>query len=501
MLMKKSVEIAPGVSMLAVLSSLNYQPWYAMAEFVDNSIQSYLNSDRTESLRIYIDLDRERNILTIEDNAAGIAPGDFDRAFRTAVPPPDRRGLSEFGMGMKSAACWFSSRWSVTTSTRGDSTKYTVNFDIADIVESGRTQLEVEQESAGLAAHGTTVRLLDVHKMPFGRTVAKIRQHLADIYRVFLRRGDVAIFLNREALEVSEPEVLRAQHFNESDGVERRWFKTIEFSLPTGQSVSGTAGLLATGNQARAGLSLFRRDRVIEGSGDERWKPNAIYGAGNTYRSQRLFAELHLEGFDVSHTKDGFQWGEAEGDFLEHLYNALDGGDIPLLKQAEGFRVRKSLRQQERIVRGAVDRTATVAPSAIASAGKEIVAEPADNDLPLPSTEREEVYKRQFESSLHGVRWNVELEAANEAGADWMRYENRPASEGRRTIQITLNLSHPLLVHLAQNSEDSLELSVRFAVAMATADAIVRTTHAGQGAVLRNVSALFNSGLSDLSGG
>jgi len=38
-------------------------------------------------------------------------------------------------------------------------------------------------------------------------------------------------------------------------------------------------------------------------------RPEFIFGTGNSYRRQRLIGEIHLEGFEVSHTKDGFQWG------------------------------------------------------------------------------------------------------------------------------------------------------------------------------------------------
>ncbi len=34
----KTVNIQPGVSMLSVLRHLNYKPWFAIAEFVDNSL-------------------------------------------------------------------------------------------------------------------------------------------------------------------------------------------------------------------------------------------------------------------------------------------------------------------------------------------------------------------------------------------------------------------------------------------------------------------------------
>ena len=42
-----SVNIRPGVNVLAVLPHLNYKAWYALAEFVDNAIQSSLDMQRS----------------------------------------------------------------------------------------------------------------------------------------------------------------------------------------------------------------------------------------------------------------------------------------------------------------------------------------------------------------------------------------------------------------------------------------------------------------------
>jgi hypothetical protein len=38
----ESVEIRPGVGVLALLSSMNYKPWYALSELVDNALASFL---------------------------------------------------------------------------------------------------------------------------------------------------------------------------------------------------------------------------------------------------------------------------------------------------------------------------------------------------------------------------------------------------------------------------------------------------------------------------
>lgn len=120
----QKVSIRPGVSILSMLRHLNYRPWFALAEFVDNSLQSYLVNEAAlkslhgQNFRLTVQIDIDPGppaVLKIRDNAAGISTKDYHRAFRPAEIPPDRTGLSEFGMGMKSAACWFAPRWRVRT--------------------------------------------------------------------------------------------------------------------------------------------------------------------------------------------------------------------------------------------------------------------------------------------------------------------------------------------------------------------------------------------------
>ena len=40
-----SLDIQPQAGVLGVFSRLNYKPWYAIAEFVDNSTQSFYNHE------------------------------------------------------------------------------------------------------------------------------------------------------------------------------------------------------------------------------------------------------------------------------------------------------------------------------------------------------------------------------------------------------------------------------------------------------------------------
>ena len=212
----KTVSIRPGVSVLSVLRHLNYRAWFALAEFVDNSVQSYLQK-RAElealhgdsfKLRVSIDIEANKPArISIRDNAAGIALADFPRAFRPAAVPPDLSGLSEFGMGMKSAACWFASRWHVRTKALGEPVARTVRFDVAKIVTDQIEELVIENEPAGVNEHFTEVMLEDLNNVPIKKTLAKIKEHLTDIYRVFIRDGSLELKFNGEVLAFQEPSI------------------------------------------------------------------------------------------------------------------------------------------------------------------------------------------------------------------------------------------------------------------------------------------------------
>jgi len=125
---KEKVSIRPQVHILSVLKFLEYESWFALAEFVDNSIASYQQYKKelkgiegdNFNLEVNIEINQVENKITIRDNAASIHKKDYSRAFRAAEIPPDTSGLSEFGMGMKSAACWFADEWSVRTTALGE---------------------------------------------------------------------------------------------------------------------------------------------------------------------------------------------------------------------------------------------------------------------------------------------------------------------------------------------------------------------------------------------
>jgi len=511
----ETVNIRPGVSILSVLRHLNYRPWFALAEFVDNALQSFLsnrdaikNVDRDGPLlRIAIELDTlNGGRIVIRDNAAGICESEYRRAFRPAEIPPDRSGLCEFGMGMKSAACWFASRWHVRTSALGEQVERTISFDINRIVQDRIEELEISSRTIPASDHFTEIALTDLHHRPQGRTIAKIQEHLASIYRVFLRTGILQISFNGEILKYEDPDILNAPHYKNTGGHPILWRKEIDFDFGMGQGARGFAALRARASTSLAGFALFRRNRLIQGSGDETYRPEFIFGKSNSYRYQRLFGELHLEGFEISHTKDGFRWDENEDVFLEVLKEHLEEEPLNLLQQAEEFRVRAP---QQDLNQGAVRATVRTAetierdvpPILEHQISEEPVREPPPREFP-PTQAR--AATREIDIELREQPWRIILETTlDPAIGDWVSVSDRSdilhsATRQRvRQVGVRMSLAHPFMDRFCGADENTIEALLRVAAAIVLAETAARDVGATlTNTIIRNINELLRNGLS-----
>jgi Histidine kinase-, DNA gyrase B-, and HSP90-like ATPase len=483
----QQVSIRPGISILSVLRHLNYRPWYALAEFVDNSLQSFLDYREelqavgTDVLTVAIERDEDGGRLIVRDNAAGIHQKDYARAFRPAEIPPDRSGLAEFGMGLKSASCWFAPTWTVRTTALAEPIERTVAFDIAKILREELEHLDVATRPAPAEMHYTEIILSEVFRPARGRTVGKIKEHLASIYRVFLRRGILRLTFDGESLSFHDRAVLVAPYFRDPSSEPRVWRKDIDFDFGEGQRVHGFAALRERGSTSEAGFALFRRDRLIQGSGDEAYRPWYIFGASNSFTYQRLFGELQLEGFEVSHTKDGFQWEEHEELVLELLKEELDREPLPLLSQAEGHRTR--IRQEEARAGAqiAVDRTAEVIERDVAPILETQLDEPDTAPIPEGLPAAELASRRMIEIECDGVPWQIELELSTDPGvSDWLYVSDRPSPSvgGTRSLGIRVAMAHPFMERFA-GAWDAAQIEPLLRVAAALALAEVTAREAG----------------------
>jgi hypothetical protein len=137
------VNVAPDMGMYNLLRSQGYDPAYALAEFVDNALQAHMQarpkSSRAKWAPLKVDIrfytpaytgdDKLRQSIVVEDNGPGIQKDALNNAMKPARPSATA-GLSEFGIGMKASAVWFSDTWSLKTSPVGDVTEYSLDFQL-----------------------------------------------------------------------------------------------------------------------------------------------------------------------------------------------------------------------------------------------------------------------------------------------------------------------------------------------------------------------------------
>lgn len=509
--MKQSdkVSIRPGVSILSVLKHIEYDPWYALAEFVDNAIDSYLKNEYkikivegpTFKLEVRIELNDVDKKITIKDNAAGINEIDYVRAFRAAEIPPDTSGLSEFGMGMKSAACWFSDKWSVRTTALGESIEKTVSFDLNKIFYDKIDELDVYKKASDKKAHYTIIELSEINKMPIKKTKGKIREHLASIYRDFIRKGTIKLFLDNEQLNYTTPNILTAPFPYDSTNEPIYWKRDIDFEIDKGKMyVKGFVAIRETMSNTESGFALFRRGRVIEGSSDQGFRPREIMGDTGSPEYKRIFGELHLEGFNVSFTKKGIKWDENMDVFLELLKSDLNQASFPLLKQARDYRVKPTKVELQKIADSLVRSTVKDIEEKIKPTLNDIRELKSNADETNQLTKTNEVSNREFEIDFNDTKWIVSIELSyDEDILEWIEVGshllfNKRNDKSIRQVGVRMSLNHPFVVHFAGADKNKLEPILRIAAAIGLAEETAREVGVKQAGLIRkNLNKLITS--------
>ncbi len=520
------VNIRPRSNIYKVFRHLPYKPWTALSEFVDNALESYrknknlLNyqNNYAYKLRVEIILNRESHTISIIDNAAGISQMDYSRAFRAAELPKDRDGLSNYGMGMKTASCWFSDHWSVVTKALYEYEEQTVIFDISKISKFGTEELEIKKRHLGKNEHFTRIILKDVkERMPKGRTVNKIKEHLASIYREFIRKEDIEIFFDnqQEPLRYEEIKILEAPKYDNFNGKTIKWKVPIEWnSIDTQKNklkVSGFVALQEIMQAKNSGFALFNKGRVIKGSTSSSdgggYKPPDIFGSVGSHLSKRLFGELHFEGFEVSHTKDDFSLDSKMQNFFEWLYEHLKNHeDIPILKQAKSFRINdyEDFKLNDHKVPNGKNESNTPEILKSKSDSNSVSDSKANNQSVNTRTKiNQNSYKRNYEVNFNNTIWevnthghckNIQSDALFKILSD---DTNSTSIQINNKVRISINMNHPFVKKFNNESHKSIEPILRMIVALTLSEISAKRMNSNLEGIRLGMSHILSNSLSN----
>lgn len=337
------MELQFGIDVIRSYKRLSYTPWHAFAEFVDNSTQSYFNNralldealhNNGERLEVSIVYDRESGLIRIVDNSIGMSESELAHALRVGARPIDDSGRSQFGMGLKTAACWFGDVWTVRTKRLGETTEIKVEVDVERVANGDILLPTTITEGKNANEHYTIIEISRLNRKFQGRTVGKIKDFLQSMYRVDLREEvlDLKWQLSSLVWNESDDRFLIA-----ADGAPYK--RSFDFAIG-GKRVHGWVGVLKSGigvtGRPHAGFSIIRRGRVIKGY-PENWRPESIFGqlqGSNDLVNQRVTGEIHLDAFEVSHTKDDILWMEDEESEIQEQIKQIAADFVAVVKQS-----------------------------------------------------------------------------------------------------------------------------------------------------------------------
>ena len=321
-------ELTIGPKALDAYSRLSYQMWFALAEFVDNSTQSRLNygslvddilKQEGAPLTVNIVHNRQTKEISIEDNSIGMTKNDLIAALKIATPTADSIGRSKYGMGMKTAACWIGTHWSIITCEWDSGEEWTAEIDVDAIANKG-AKVPLTMKSVDKSLHYTKIVISGLRRIIQKRSEEVIRTYLGSMYMFDLRpdtNGAVALKLTYNGEEITAPD----EYDWDTDPSGKSMRRALPEKIINGKKVNGWIGVLRKGGRKFGGFSFFQNQRQIQGFPNA-WKPKTIFGGvddegANNLVAQRLTGVLLLDGFDVSHTKDSVQFQGSEEDELE----------------------------------------------------------------------------------------------------------------------------------------------------------------------------------------
>ena len=499
------VAIRPGIGLYALFPSLRYSPWVALGEMVDNSIQSYL--EHKEELialngpeyRLRIEIyfsGGEKPTIQLIDNAAGIYTKDIDRAFTPAMPPTNKTGISQYGIGMKSSACWYANYFTVKTRALGEPFIRTVIFDIPKIIKDEIYELDIEKEEAtNPKVHGTRIILRDLNQpIPTAGAASRLRSYLRSMYRDFLRTGELVLLINGEVQEAPKTNWLNAPYWPSDMGpVDEKsyeWVKDFEIELneshnpinPTDPApkIRGSIGILDKGDTKRAGLALLWRRKVVQGAGnladspDDLYRPAKLFGGANSFERQRVVGELDVSELKVTSFKDAVVWREGqEEEALRKIRDALNSDPNPLLKMAKNFRASDNSKAGKAKLQGSLSDVVEAATKALIGGNAsdalgdsfEILS---TDETPEPPRSSDTAVLQRIIRLIPQFNSDIILEVKDQiADTSWLRVRQDADSQ---TWVITINREHPFMKSFTVADSDSLEPVLRIALAIGIAE-------------------------------
>lgn len=354
------VDISPEISMYNLMESFPYDLGNALSEYVDNSIQSFLENKeilKKEKLQVKITIDysnKHNNKIIIEDDGIGISNTDLQRAMKPAFKP-DEQSLSEFGIGMKAASVWIGRKWTLSNNylfrENIDKTEKIV-FDLDELIKNNQGSIPIITIPNKINKNGVIITIEKLNRTFDKEQIEDAFLTLEENYQYFINTTKIldlhlisTEYNDLETItkdEVSTPNVLKSRKMILKSSKPcwngekiKEWKQEVSFIF-NDKPVTGFVMCREPSAQKNPGLKYFREKRLIQGTCRKPNRPIYLLKTPNKHDSLRFYAELHLDGQKISNNKDMLDINEKQ--FLDIL-KAQEGVE-EILEQAKNYRPR-----------------------------------------------------------------------------------------------------------------------------------------------------------------
>ena len=177
--------------------------------------------------------------------------------------------------------------------------------------------------------------------------------------------------------------------------------------------------------------------------------------------------------------------------------------DLPLLRQAEGHRVRATRDQLNRVADAAVTSVAEALQERLGSVLEAMQHSPAQPTtppeiLPEPAVQ---LAARTIQTRFRGEAWEITIELTNdEEQADWLEICDRPGvgiHEQPRRLGLRLSMAHAFMTRFAGVDTEDTDGLLRVAAALGIAEVVTRDAgYRGASVFMQNVNDIIGEALS-----
>lgn len=365
----KEVDISPEVSMYNLLESYPYTLGSALSEYIDNSIQAFLdNKEKLNKEKINITItvdvsDRSKKKIIIEDDGPGITVNDLKRAMKPAFKP-DEQNLNEFGIGMKAASIWIGRKWTLVNSQidREDITKcQKIVFNLNKLILENKGSVPVSTINKECHRSGVIITIEDSTKDFDENQVEDAFLTLEENYQYFIHVDKILnlhlIFSENKNLHslsdeatlipkvlVSPKMIIKKSKPYWEDKIDKVWRKDVNFEF-NGKTVIGFVMCRETSSYKNPGVKIFRQKRLIQGTTRNPNFPIDLLDTANKRISIRFYAELHMDGQKISNNKTQFNINEK----LFYATLQEQDGVQDILDQAQNYQPDKVKKNEVKI--------------------------------------------------------------------------------------------------------------------------------------------------------